>query len=406
MNKFFCSILVFSIFFTSKNSLGDTLDKCILDSYFNNFYLYKKNKIEQKKNELEKQENFLSLLPSISINSSQHSTNDNGFNWISKSSFGISLSQNIYSGGNYLKNKEKIMLIDKLNEANMMQDKINYLLDIVRAISDYNYYLDQVNIYSKRIGFQKKLISKHIALYNGGKISKLDLDIGHMKLKELETSMLKLKNDISFFEKIMINQYGINKQEINKIKLDDIKSCKITNIHDLLLDKYMLEKKISRLDYKIYQSSLQPSFDISISLEPTNDGYIRSINTKKADYNISVGVSYPLSNLFSRSLYDKKNEIEMKSIDINNENNIIMYNNDKINIQKEIITLSYDIDFLKKDIDLKKKNLEYIYSRYLDNKETITYYYEQLESYELSELNIKKKERELDYYQIYSSFLH
>ncbi|HGG6780034.1 TPA: hypothetical protein ACJG86_004700, partial [Salmonella enterica subsp. enterica serovar Singapore] len=71
----------------------------------------------------------------------------------------------------------------------------------------------------------------------------------------------------------------------------------------------------------------------------------------------------------------------------------------KIKILRSKITL------LRKKIELKGKEVDYVLSRFRENKETIVSYYRQLDEYEHEKINLRKDEREYDFYETYISFL-
>ena len=64
-----------------------------------------------------------------------------------------------------------------------------------------------------------------------------------------------------------------------------------------------------------------------------------------------------------------------------------------------------EITFLKDDIAVKKRKLDYIQLMYNQKKESIITFYEQLEQFQFSELNLKRKERELEYYKVYLDYV-
>lgn len=381
-------------------------DFCKLDVFFEKSKEHKNYEINIKNNEIEEKDNEISLLPSISINSGQYSSNKSGFNDVRKSSIGVSLSQEIYSGGAYFKNKEKSNLERKVINANLTSSRSEYLIDILRYISNYNYLKDQVSIYANKLISQEKLMLKHEGMFNNGRISYFDLSVNKLKVKELEVVIKNLKNEIDLNKKIFHHKYGLPESMIEQISLMDILNCKTQSGYELLKEKYNHEKNIANLNYEITKASLKPSVSLSLSMSPPNEGYIEDLRFSKAHYNVSVNVSTSLSNLLLKNTSLNKHLLDIQRINIERDDAISRYEQEVMIIKNEIKKLEDEVNYLVDDVKLKKDKLEYIYERYLNNKDTILFYYEQFELYQLAELKLKKKEQDLEYYKAYLYFIN
>lgn len=397
---------VFFILLISNYSYCFEYKFCKLDDFFEQSKIYKDYEVNLAKNKIEEKENNISLLPSISISSGQNGSNNRGFNDIRKSSIGVSISQNIYSGGAYFKNKEKINIEEKMINTELISSRSRYLIDILMYISNYNYLLDQVSIYDNKLESQKKLMLKHEDMFKYGRISYFDLSVNNLKIKELEMIINNLKNEIDLNKKIFYYRYNIPDVLIDKIKLIDVLSCKTYSGYESLKEKYNYKKNIAYLNYEITKSSLNPSVSLSLAMSPPEDGSIENIRFSKANYNVSVNVSASLSDIFLKKTNLDKNLLDMQRINIERDNSISFYEQEVMQVKNKINNLENEISYLEDDVKLKKDKLDYIYGRYLSNKDTILSYYEQFEIYNLSELSLKKKERDVEYYKAYLHFIN
>lgn len=78
-----------------------------------------------------------------------------------------------------------------------------------------------------------------------------------------------------------------------------------------------------------------------------------------------------------------------------------MFFREKDRTKSKISELENNIILSKSKLKLKEKELDYMLARFTEKKETILSYYRQFDELEMEKINLKKEERELEYYKAY-----
>ncbi|END2013668.1 TolC family protein, partial [Escherichia coli] len=155
----------------------------------------------------------------------------------------------------------------------------------------------------------------------------------------------------------------------------------------------------------ISESSLLPSLYFSVGLTPKNGGTLSDISLREMDYNASISVNVPLSDFFSSFNSKKTNAINSMKNNIDNLNDFRELELLRFDINNKLHIIKNKIPILKNNLYIKNKELNYISERVKNKKESVlTYYSLQDDIYEI-ELNIKRNENELMYYELYLDFL-
>lgn len=378
---------------------------CNLDYYFLLSDISKEYEIKKNANDISSLENSLTLLPNITIGIGQQKNDTSSFKSIEQSSLSIGVSQSIYSGGVYNKTKEKIAKLNEVDLLNSSLDRNRFFLNLLKDVSEYNYLLDQLEIFNEQFEKQKNMISKSDIMLRAGKVSHLEFSINEIKLKEAEEKISKVNDDITILKRRISNEYKIPDHQIKRISVNDIMECKDNSERKIIHNKYKVESEIANIDSDIDKASLKPSVSMSLMATPWPSGLIQNIDSGKVDYNMSVGINIPVTSLLSSPLKDRKKALFISSLKIKRDGDIIR-NEQLIQELKIMIDGSIrEIAFLKDDIAVKKRKLDYIQLMYNQKKESIITFYEQLEQFQFSELDLKRKERELEYYKVYLDYV-
>ncbi|MGT4033237.1 hypothetical protein ACVTNC_16365 [Escherichia coli] len=131
------------------------------------------------------------------------------------------------------------------------------------------------------------------------------------------------------------------------------------------------------------------------------------ISLREMDYNASISVNVPLSDFFffHHSTVKKTNAINSMKNNIDNLNDFRELELLRFDINNKLHIIKNKIPILKNNLYIKNKELNYISERVKNKKESVlTYYSLQDDIYEI-ELNIKRNENELMYYELYLDFL-
>lgn len=391
----------FFLMFPAMSAVGS----CALDIYFEKSSEYYQKKLDNLNNKLSYKENNLTLLPSLSIGSGQYSSNDNNFKGLTSSSLSLSLSNELYAGNRYGKTKKKLEVIDKINKISLNEKRNAFYLNLLLALSDYKYLNDQRVILYKRLAYQEILTSKSELDYKLGRISKLDLSLNKLKLEQINLEINKIDNQIKKNEIEIQSDYKIPAQLIMNINGHDLLLCKTTSNSDLLNERYQAEHERNKIDYELAQTALYPSIHFSLSMSPPGQGHINDFRIKKAEYNASVNISASLSSLFMNSITKERSYIDFLNTGLKKDDELKSLIKRKNEILNEIENISNELHFLSEDIKVKKASVDYFHGRYIQKEGTIQSFYSQLEQYTSAEVYLKKKERELEYYKIYFSFI-
>lgn len=381
------------------------LANCNLDYYFSLSDMAKEYEIKKNANDIDLLENSLTLLPNVTIGVGQQKNDEYSFKSIEQSSLSIGISQSIYSGGVYNKTKKKLAKLKEIDSLNISLDRNRFFLSLLKDVSEYNYLLDQLKIFNEQLEKQKDMMSKSDIMLRTGKVSHLEFSINEIKVREAEEKISKVNDDMVILQQRILSKYKIPESQIKRINVSNIMDCKNDSERSIIHSRYEVESEIADIDSDIDKASLKPSVSMSLMATPWPSGTIQNINKGKFDYNVSVGINIPVTNLLLSPLKDRKKTLLISSLKIKRDSDII--NNEQLIRELKIMIsgIIREITFLKDDIAVKKRKLDYIQLMYNQKKESIITFYEQLEQFQFSELNLKRKERELEYYKVYLDYV-
>ncbi|EEH8383489.1 hypothetical protein G3142_005580, partial [Salmonella enterica subsp. enterica serovar Montevideo] len=241
--------------------------------------------------------------------------------------------------------------------------------------------------------------------YDSGEIAAIENEISGHRVKEIINNIDKINEEITQAELDLFTEYHIPRKIIESINHKMILSCKTESINGLLKKNRELEINRERLNYDINVASLKPSVSLSLNLSPPDSGSWNDISSKKADFGLSVNASVPLSRFFSYSSYKKKHGFSIEKINMSYDEKQRLLFREKEKIKSRISTLEQSILLSKSKLKLKEKELDYMLARFTEKKETILSYYRQFDELEIEKINLKKEERELEYYKAYLDLL-
>ena len=380
-------------------------DSCFIDNYFKKTESYKNIIIDKERLLLERNINDLSLLPNIYIGSSQQSSNTRSFKSIDESGLYAGISQILYEGNKYKKNKEKIDI--ELNNSNLQVfDKKNtYVINLYRAVTDYKYKIDLRDLYQSQLDKHRIQFRVSKANFEAGEIAAIEHEIVSHREKEILNNIINIESEIIQAEFDLHAEYNIPADLLESINYEMIVSCKAKSMNNLLTENRVLDLEREKLNYDIDIASLQPSVSLSLNVSPPESGTWNDLSLSKANFGLSITTSVPLSGVFSVNSYKNKHGLAVKKINQSFDEKQKLLLREKENIQSKISQLEKSILLLKSKLKLSEKEVDYVLTRFKQKKETIISYYRQLDDLEMAKINLKKEEREYDYYKAYLSFL-
>ncbi|MDK1208305.1 hypothetical protein QMT00_22395, partial [Cronobacter turicensis] len=279
------------------------------------------------------------------------------------------------------------------------------LLSLFSDVSNYNYLIDQLVLSEKKLKNQERDIK--IASHNErlGYISRFEFDIRTQRKSEIENEILNIKNSIEEKQKYIYYKYKIPKENIKDISYLDILNCNHNGLLEILKEKVSTEKDILSVEHEINLSTLKPSVYAGVNITPKNRGTLSDVRFNKANYSLSISVDVPLNIFFSKSIYDKEYHLSLKKKQLRYDDEFEYYLNQKESSERKLTSLQNELNFLKKNIALKREKVKFTYDRLKKNQDTIIEYYRQQEDLYLSEILMKKAEREIEIYKIYINFI-
>ncbi|KAF6590690.1 TolC family protein [Cronobacter sp. EKM101R] len=378
---------------------------CTLDNYFMKTEGYKNHMLQKMDSSINRERNYTSLYPNLYLSSGQYANNNTSFTSIDNSFVTFGLSMPLYSGGLYSKQIKMNDAQDALSFNSLKEYKMNYLLSLFSDVSNYNYLIDQLVLSEKKLKNQKRDIK--IASHNErlGYISRFEFDIRTQRKSEIENEILNIKNSIEEKQKYIYYKYKIPKENIKDISYLDILNCNHNGLLEILKEKVSTEKDILSVEHEINLSTLKPSVYAGVNITPKNRGTLSDVRFNKANYSLSISVDVPLNIFFSKSIYDKEYHLSLKKKQLRYDDEFEYYLNQKESSERKLTSLQNELNFLKKNIALKREKVKFTYDRLKKNQDTIIEYYRQQEDLYLSEILMKKAEREIEIYKIYINFI-
>ncbi|HFF1879097.1 TPA: TolC family protein, partial [Escherichia coli] len=193
--------------------------------------------------------------------------------------------------------------------------------------------------------------------------------------------------------------------DIKNISRNLILSCKKKSMHHILYKSKELLLQKEYANYVLQMSSMQPNVSFSLNMQPPVGGTLKDVTTDKTNFVAAINITVPISSFFLINNIKKEYSISVKRVEDNYNEKDKLYLIEKENVASKIKVLRSKITLLRKKIELKGKEVDYVLSRFRENKETIVSYYRQLDEYEHEKINLRKDEREYDFYETYISFL-
>lgn len=379
--------------------------ECIMDDYFNKTNIFSSYILEQEHNKIEESNNVASLLPSMSIGLGQYINNNKRLSTFGDSDIYFSLSQDIFSAYKYKNNKDKLAIQNNLQNLELQRKRYEYLLGFYYSSINYTYQLEQIQLTKKQI--QKLEADYNISkeLFKMGKAPYLDTEIKGNNLDKMRNTLNEVELERQYSLMKIKSDYSVPEELLHKVTIEDIKACKRSSIIELVKNIYKKKNESVDIDNKISESSLLPSLYFSVGLTPKNGGTLSDISLREMDYNASISVNVPLSDFFSSFNSKKTNSINSMKNNIDNLNDFRELELLRFDINNKLHIIKNKIPILKNNLYIKNKELNYISERVKNKKESVlTYYSLQDDIYEI-ELNIKRNENELMYYELYLDFL-
>ncbi|EEY4090969.1 hypothetical protein DFY76_20890 [Escherichia coli] len=396
--KILVTILLFAI---SLKINARANNSCLIEPYFKKTEAYENIILDKKQLILDKDINDISLLPNIYIGTGQQSNNSRSFRSVDESGLHVGISQSIYEGNQYNKSKERINL--ELSGKNLLiQDKkIDYIIKLLRDVADYRYKIDLRNLYESQRDKQKIQLEVSKVQYDSGEIAAIENEISSHRVREIINNIDRINEEIVQAELDILTKYHIPPGMIDEINYGMIESCKADSIRHLLTKNRIVEIDREKLNYEINVASLKPSISLSLNVSPPDSGSWNDISSKKANFGLSVNASVPLSRFFSFGTFKKKHGISIEKINISYDEKQKLFFREKDRTKSKISELENNIILSKSKLKLKEKELDYMLARFTEKKETILSYYRQFDELEMEKINLKKEERELEYYKAY-----
>lgn len=390
------------------NAYAISHSPCELEQYFRQTDSYKSSMLDHSAKELEMEREKLALLPDISVSSGQQSSNNRSFKGLSESFVSLSFSQSIYNGNRYNKFKDKIAK-DKEYIDLMIHDKRNrYLVDLYRAVIDYNYKTDLNELYSLQLRQQTEQLNASKERLSAGEIAKIEYDIISLRKEELQKELKTIKNEVLQAELDIKARFNVPDDKIKNITSEKILLCKNhgQGTGQILDQSRILLKQNENANYQLKMASTQPSVSLSLNLQPPYGGTLNELTTKKTEFAAAINVTAPLSSIFSFNNTRKDHAISINRIDDAYDEKVKLYIREKENILNKMIDLERSISLSTKKIELKGQEVDFVLSRFREKKDTIMTYYRQLDEYEHEKIKLKQAEREYDYYKTYIAILN
>lgn len=394
-------ILIFSVSKVHSNSRLP----CELEKYFQVTDIYKSSLLDNNAKKLEMERERLSLLPDINISINQQSTNNSSFKGVMDSSLSVGLSMSVYRGNSYSKYKDKINKEIEYNNL-MIHDKRNkYLVDLYRSVIEYKYKLDMLKLYSSQLQNEDAQLMVSKVKLESGEIAKIEYDIMNLRKEELLNNLKNIENEVKQSELNIYTQFNIPISYIKNISSNLILSCKKQSAYSLLNKSKELLQQKEYANYALTMSSMRPSVIFSLNMQPPTGGTIKDITTDRIDFVAAINVTVPISSYFLINNIKKEHSISLKRIESNYDEKDKLYIREKENVTNKMRVLERKIILARKKVELKNKEVDYVLNRFREKKETIMSYYRQLDEYEHEKINLKKDEREYEFYKTYIGFL-
>lgn len=395
-------VVLFTLTFRANANVDN---QCAIEPYFERTEEYHNLLIENERLLLDKNINDLSLLPDIYIGTGQQSSNSQSFKSFDKSGLHAGISQTLYEGNQYGKKKESIDIELNNNSLSLLDKKNTYIINLYRAVIDYKYKVDLRGLYQSQLDMHRAHVKASKVKFESGNLSALEYEIVVQRENEISNNLNRIKSEIHQAELDILAEYFIPANFIEHINYKMIVSCKKESKNSLLIKNRTLELEKEKINYEIDIATLQPSVSISLNVSPPGSGTWNDLSINKAEFGLSVNASVPLSRFLSVNSINKKHSLSVKKINHSYDENQKLLLREKERVQSKISEFERGIQLLKNKLKLGEKEVDYMLTRFEQKKESIISYYRQLDEFEMEKVNLKKEERENEYYKAYLSIL-
>ncbi|HII2567843.1 TPA: TolC family protein [Escherichia coli] len=376
-----------------------------MDNYFNKTKIFSSYSLDQEQNKVEESNNITSLLPRMSMGMGQYINNKKRLSTFGDSNVYFSLSQDVFAAYKYKNNKDKLAIQKSLQDLELQRKKYEYLLNFYYDNINYLYKLEQIELTKNQIKKLETDYNMSKVLFNMGKIPHLDTEIKRNNLDKMKNTLNEVEMERQYTLMKINSDYAVPEKLLHEISLTDIKSCKRSSIMELVRDIYRKKNESVEIDNKISESSLLPSLYVSVGLTPKNGGTLSDISLREMDYNASISIDIPLSDFFSSSNSKKTNAMNLVRNGIDNLSDFRGIELLRFDISNKLHIMKKKNSMLKKGLYIKWKELSYISERVKNKKESVLAYYSLQDDIYDTELEIKRSENELMYYELYLYFL-
>lgn len=395
-------VILFYIFTVIPNARAQ---ECIMDNYFNKTKIFSSYSLDQEQNKVEESNNITSLLPRMSMGMGQYINNKKRLSTFGDSNVYFSLSQDVFAAYKYKNNKDKLAIQKSLQDLELQRKKYEYLLNFYYDNINYLYKLEQIELTKNQIKKLETDYNMSKVLFNMGKIPHLDTEIKRNNLDKMKNTLNEVELERQYTLMKINSDYAVPEKLLHEISLTDIKSCKRSSIMELVRDIYRKKNESVEIDNKISESSLLPSLYVSVGLTPKNGGTLSDISLREMDYNASISIDIPLSDFFSSFNSKKTNAMNLVRNGIDNLSDFRGIELLRFDISNKLHIMKKKNSMLKKGLYIKWKELSYISERVKNKKESVLAYYSLQDDIYDTELEIKRSENELMYYELYLYFL-
>ncbi|MDC6936191.1 TolC family protein [Escherichia coli] len=384
------------LFFFTPHVFCAQKNMCSLDYYIAKSKEYKLQVLANKELELNNERNDLSLLPDVFVGVGQYSNNNYSFKSVDNSSLSLGISQQIYQGNIYKKNKEFIEITKEYGQSVFIDERNILLLRLFSHISEYKYKKELLTYYHNQLKRQLSEFYRVSDAVKSGSIAEVELSIAKQRVENIKLEILGLEYEKDEIFNFIYENYNLPPEIIDSINIDVINDCKVGNYYENKLKSYKLQLAQVMSNKEVTDASSSPSLGVSLSITPPGAGILNQLTTKKANFAASINLSIPMSQIFLQNNSQKRLAIDIEKIRINHEHELNNWKRNKKQIENKISLLSFALSQKKASLDIENKKAEYILNRVKDGKDTLISYYRQIENLNSIEINIKQKEKELD----------
>ncbi|ENA1755896.1 TolC family protein [Yersinia ruckeri] len=378
------------------SSQANAGNQCMVEQSWEKMVNFRRSLLEKQSFDIERESNNLSLLPTMSISTTQNINKRSKVGSFTDTSLGLSVSQSLYTAGTYFKSAK---IIDIKSESNSIQseiDRISYLTSIFDIVSDIRYRQERLKVYEEQVQLLSSQLKKYEYEYSYGNISKVELDIFLGQKSKNEDQVETEINEISRAREKLREEYYIDSEQLQFITASSIVACKNNGLQELVKENSVKEREVLNLNFdKNVTSSLSPSVGVFVNATPKNDGMISSANDG-FEHSAGLSVSVPLSNAFIYGNQKKQLALDLSRSFLSEDNELLRIMTEKNDLKSELSNLERKVVVYKSILEMEKKKVDYAYFRYNNKSGSLIEYQNEMNSYNQSVLDFKLMENNLE----------